>query len=140
MAAVALDPTGSYLATGTENGQVKIWTTKTGELLQTITQDGIIEALDFSPDGSRLGVASSGSGEKAGIAKVWSVPDGKEVFNISKHTGTVNDIAFSPDGKLIATAGEDGVIYFWDAGQGVYKSPIYNNDTPGIHIGLQPGW
>ena len=138
VAAVALDPTGAYLATGTVNGQVKIWKTKTGELLQTITQDGIIEALDFSPDGSQLGVASAGSGDRDGVAKMWSVPDGKELFNLSKQAGPVNDIAFSPDGKLIATAGEDGVIYFWDARQGVYKSPIYNNENPVYTLDFSP--
>jgi WD40 repeat protein len=136
--AVAVDPTGTYLATGSQDGQVILSKTRTGEQLQTIQQDGIIEALDFSTDGSKLGVASSGSQGRDGLAKVWSVPDGTELYDLSKHSGAVNDIAFSPDGKLIATAGEDGVIKFWDAAQGVYKSPIYNNGTAIYALDFSP--
>jgi WD40 repeat protein len=124
--AVALDPTGSYAATGTESGEINVWETKTGALLKTLQQEGVIEGMDFSTDGTRLGVASSG-----GVAKVWSIPDGKELFSLARHKGPVYDIAFSPDGNLIATAGDDGTIKLWSANEGVYISTIvYKAENP----------
>ena len=62
--------------------------------------DGV-SGLDFSPDGKRLATSSWD-----GTAKVWDVETGQELLSLVGHDGAVNDIVFSLDGKLIATAGE----------------------------------
>jgi hypothetical protein len=60
------------------------------------------------------------------------VAGGRERFVLRWHEGTVHGVAFSPDGKRIATAGADGVARVWDAetGQGWitltgHQGPIY---------------
>ena len=65
----------------------------------------------FSPDGTRLAVASS-----IGIW-IYDARPGKEkeLDLIIGHTGEVTALAFSPDGATIASANWDGTLYLWNA-------------------------
>ena len=42
------------------------------------------------------------------MTKVWDVMTGKELLTLSGHEGRISGLAFSPDGKRLATAGDDG--------------------------------
>jgi WD40 repeat protein len=67
----------------------------------------LVYDVAFSPDGRRL-VAGLGSLvpqlEHPGEIRLWDVPTGHEVFRLRGHTSTVVGVAFSPNGKQIATA------------------------------------
>jgi WD40 repeat protein len=106
------------IATNTFCGKVNVWKTATGgrighELRFVGTQALGPERL--SHDGSLLAVANSGNLGQVTIVRVGT---GRTVAVLTDHTLGIQDLAFSPDDRLIATASLDGTARIWDAHTG----------------------
>jgi len=63
-----------------------------------------------SPDGRLLAVAE---GEST-LIRLIEIESGEVRAQFKGHRDGVNDLAFSPDGKTLASGGNDNVIYLWD--------------------------
>lgn len=71
--------------------------------------------LAISPDNASLGMAISGSVE------VWRIAEKTRQYRLRPHKQMdLACLAFSPDGQLLATAGSDGIIYLWNAADGLF--------------------
>ncbi len=80
---------------------------------------GGINIMRFSPDGTRLVV-----GTDVGVW-VYDVLDGKETALFTEHTGQVNALVFSPNGKILASGGfANPIIQLWDLDIGKKLSKI----------------
>lgn len=66
----------------------------------------------FSPDSHTIAAANL---ERIGL---WSTKTGKLVRLLKGHTGNVSSIAFSPDGKCLASGSDDGSVKLWEVGTG----------------------
>jgi WD40 repeat protein len=56
------------------------------------------------------------SGSKDTLIKLWDVRAGKLLRTLAGHAGRVESLAFSPNGKLLATGGGggDSAVKLWD--------------------------
>src|SRR5207249_3213996 len=74
-------------------------------------------AMAFSPDGKKL-ASVSGSWHRpgeTGDVKVWDLTTNKEEATLPDHGAAIMTVAWSRDGKTIATGARDGVARLFDA-------------------------
>ncbi len=117
----AFSPDGKLLAASSANHHVYLWDAATGALVSSGFQTkSIALGLAFSPDGTKLAAASWSEGSAGGVAYVWRISDRKLLYttNIDDGYGFGAAVAFTPDGRLLATGGGTGLVKFWDASTG----------------------
>ncbi len=113
---IAFSADGQMVATASADRTTRIWSTRYGTSMATIENDhGAVQALAFSPDGSRLVSANLRD------AWVWSTATGNQLGTLTGHSSAVLDSVFSADGTMIATASGDNTARVWAATPGGYE-------------------
>ncbi len=111
--AVVFSPNGKLLAS-VDGKKIKIWdVNKRQEIAQLEADENWVGAIAFAPNSDIF--ASAGS---EGNIKLWSVSNWK-VFREIKDVSSVSDLAFSPDGKNIVSAGQSVVVWSVENGRKV---------------------
>src|SRR5262249_10586484 len=122
VSALAYRPDGKLLAAGLHK-EVVLLSPADGEVVGRLGgQRGRGTALLFSHDGRWVAVAS-GSAGTAGELRLYAMPSAglpleKPEHLIAAHKDLILDLAFSSDGKLLATCGYDRLIKLWDPATG----------------------
>lgn len=119
---VALFPDGKLLASGGLKG-VSIWNPQTGRLMHSLSTDGTAAlVVAVSPDGRTL---ASGSFDT--LVRLWDTRSWKVKQVLKNHPSEVRAIAFSGDGKMLATyTGGRREAYVWDVETAKLKRTITN--------------
>ncbi|MER7173303.1 CHAT domain-containing WD40 repeat protein [Streptomyces mesophilus] len=117
--AVAFSPDGSCLAAvghtvapaavrsiGPPGGYARVWAAGSGDEILYLPHTDAVDAVAFSPDGTRLATASGKT------VHVWEFPAGGRVLELA-HGLRCSDLAFGPDGTTLATADMSGAKV-WD--------------------------
>ncbi len=111
---VVWSPDGSWLAVG-KAGAIEIWDpTGTGTLLSTIDASEFQISIDWHPDGNLVAAADVCCLEIGGVVNVYNIETGSLIQTFAQHTDYISQVAWSPDGTRLASAGYDGAIYIWE--------------------------
>ena len=109
--AVVFSPNGKLLASSGFDSRLRLWDAGTGHHIATLRGGG--SAVAFSPNGKLLANAYGGDGI-TGTIGLWDPHTGELRYVLGPYHGLLNCIAFSPDGKTLASGGQDSEIILWD--------------------------
>ncbi|NMB75033.1 MAG: protein kinase [Myxococcales bacterium] len=127
---VRFHPGARQLASAGEDRQVRLWRFPEMEIERTLALEGpeaagIVSALAYSPDGSRL---ASLHGLRATLA-LWDARDGSRLGLYPGHQGFGSCLSFSPDGRWLASGSADQTVRLLDVARGqfshVLQHPAY---------------
>ena len=117
---LAISPDGTRLASGGRDGKILIMDTGTGKELASLTEHtDRISTLMFSPDGTRL----ASSGEDAKLL-LWDVDTGNTILTLNDECG---QLAFSSDGKILASAGAG--VKLWNIETGLLMVTLSKHEV-----------
>lgn len=101
---------GKHLLVAGDETKVRCFAVAGGKETQSFDTAGLNTTAAMSPDGKLVVVAS----HKDSVVRVWERATGKELQALRGHRGTVLALAFSANGKYLASAGADGSALIWD--------------------------
>ena len=117
-------PDGSQVLTASEDGRARLWSTKSGRLIDSI--DGGISTYmaSFSPNGDKVAMI----GEPP---QIWSLTGAPTVYLEGGHESfQVEWIRFNPTGDQVVTAGSDGTARLWSSS----GEPLFLYDSPADRV------
>jgi WD40 repeat protein len=96
-----------------------------------------VGGMRFSPDGKALLIWTTGSTVGGHVLRLWDMSTGKVTFE-QEHVVEIHDVAFSADGKTLATAHYDEVILIWDLHEGRLAASLKGHDGNVYSVALSP--
>lgn len=108
---IVFSPNSRLLASGGDDGTVRLWNAQTGALLTSFGEDFFrapITALAFTSNNALLGVGSLDA-----QLVLWEVSS-RVLIARARDRHPILDLAFSPEGLLLATAGRSNALSLWN--------------------------
>jgi WD40 repeat protein len=111
--ALAFSTDGARIASGSANGEIKIWNTSDGQTAQTLNgHSALVASVAFSPDGKTLASASYDR-----TTRLWDAASG-QTLRTANGADSFTSVAFSRDGQTLLAGNLRGEIKFWNAATG----------------------
>jgi serine/threonine protein kinase len=113
--AVALSRDGGLSAAIGEGGEVRVWDSRTNDLIRTLAGDPEqpFQSVEFSPTDARLA-----TGGKDGFVRLWEPLAGERMVREMRHGPRIRRVRFSPDGRRVLSVGNKGAVRLWEAATG----------------------
>jgi WD40 repeat protein len=149
---IAIRRDGRYVASASHSGRIEAWTVPDGRSCFRYDEStSRFEDVAFSPNGRRLaasgqvharlpnGEATPNDSHSNGLLLVFDLETGTTLWRVAgMKTGIIRDLAFSPDGKTIATADNFCTITIWDSSTGQSLSQLRGHDRLVSSVAFSP--
>ncbi|MFL5242110.1 MAG: sigma-70 family RNA polymerase sigma factor [Gemmataceae bacterium] len=134
---LAYVPGGKTLvSTGTDH-VARLWDTATGKEIRAFGEESArsnpfapsrwVYCVAISPDGKTLATGDHTAGWALNTIRLWDVETGKELRKIQGHKGGILTLAFSPNGKTLASGSADKSVQLWQVSTGDSVQPFTGN-------------
>jgi WD40 repeat protein/tRNA A-37 threonylcarbamoyl transferase component Bud32 len=131
---VAFAPDGRRLASGSLDGELRLWDAERAEPLWAIrAHEQRIHGLAFQPGGELVATVSGD-----GTVRLWDAASGAARQSVTAHAGAATAVAFAPDGKRFATVGADGVARIFEAAGTAQGSVLRGQAGPSFAVAFHP--
>jgi WD40 repeat protein len=111
--ALAFSADGARIASGSSNGEVRIWNAGEGQVVQTLSgHTALVSSVAFSPDGKTLASASYDK-----TTRVWDASSGQLIRTLNG-ADNFTSVAYSRDGQALLAGNLRGEIKYWNAATG----------------------
>ncbi len=126
-------PDSSELIVVTDRGQVSIRSVPGGEpKFEPVKISTTFQPAELSTDGKQFATGSTD-----GFIRLWDVSTGRVSWE-SPHGSEINSVAFSPNGKLVATAGENRVTSIWETQSGRLIQNLIGHENEVMSVAFSP--
>jgi WD40 repeat protein len=135
---VYVSSNNQWIASGSENGKVKIWDLRNGTCKHTLKSDlRLVTAITFEPNNLSL-IA----GYLDGLTVRWNIVQ-KSITKLPKSHNTVKSLAVSPDGKILASGGYNSYsrktpINLWDLNSNQLSFVLSNHTDDILSLDFSP--
>ncbi len=145
---IAVSPDGRTALTGSRDKTARLWDIadpkSPRELAVLKNHADAVDAVAFSPDGRWAATAGGNSDYEAGredfAIRLWNVSSpSAPVRTLDGHARRVRAVAFKDDSLMLASAGDDGLIKFWDTRTGDELRSVVGGDGPVLSLAFVPG-
>jgi WD40 repeat protein/nucleoside phosphorylase/type II secretory pathway predicted ATPase ExeA len=132
---VCFSPADGLLATGHDDGTVRLWDADTATVLRVMR--GHVDhvwGLAFSPDGQLLASAS-----EDGTVRLWNVAGWPQAPRVLEgHSRPVYSVSFSPNGALLASGSEDTTVRLWSVASGQARRVLEGHERTVFSVAWSP--
>jgi WD40 repeat protein len=107
---------GKRLVTADYPGNIRVWDLATKKQRLHFQHGQTLSGnfhMDLSPDGKLIATCDDHEDEFS----LWEASTGKKLYQVRGHLGSVKSIAFSPDGRRLASGSADTTVLIWDVRQ-----------------------
>ncbi len=123
---IAFDSQGTFLASASQDGTIRIWDPETGKELFALQQSGgPVREVAFSPSQKVLGFRANDS-----RVRLWNYEARKYVGTLDGSGIAIWSFAFSPDGRTMATGMDDNSVWMWDLATFRITKKLSGPDSP----------
>ncbi len=125
---IIFTPDGGTIITVSEDKTIRLWNTQTGEMIKKMESqmgdgpEGMLYASAISPDGHTLAVSGYTLTPKDEVyIALIDLTSSKQIATAIGHTGVVNSLAYTGDGKFLISGSDDGTIKIWNVNGSNYS-------------------